>query len=393
MVNQSAGITRLVPQSAQDYGRHNGLRAEVRAFLRDQLDSGVFAPGVDTWLTGWNPEFSRVLAERGWVGMTIPTEFGGRGKSHVERFVVTEELLAAGAPVAAHWIADRQIAPSLLKFGTRPQKERFLPAISRAEYFFGIGMSEPESGSDLASVRTKAVDTDGGWLVSGTKLWTSGAHRADFFFALARTSPQNPERRHDGLSQFIVDLRAEGVEIRPIISTTGQHHFNEVHMEEVFVPEDMVLGSIGEGWKQVTSELGYERSGPERFLSTFPLLAATAEEMGRGELPAESEIGRLIARTTGLHHMSFAVANALQRGEDASTAAAVVKTLGTVLEGDIADFADTLGDALGAPLFQNHIGCFPDLLRTAVLQRPGFTLRGGTTEVLRGVISRELGLR
>lgn len=393
MVHQSTGATRLVPRSAQNRGRHDGLRAEVRAFLRHQLDSGVFAPGVDTWLTGWDPEFSRVLAERGWVGMTVPTEFGGHGRSHVERFVVTEELLAAGAPVAAHWIADRQIAPSLLKYGTKPQKKRFLPAISRAECFFGIGMSEPESGSDLASVRTSAVETEGGWLVSGTKLWTSGAHRADFFFALARTSPRDPQRRHDGLSQFIVDLRADGVEIRPIISTTGQHHFNEVQMEEVFVPADMVLGNIGEGWRQVTSELGYERSGPERFLSTFPLLAATAQAMERDELPTEPEIGRLIARTAGLHHMSSAVASALQRGEDASTAAAVVKTLGTVMEGDIADFADTLGDALGAPLTEGHDGSFQDLLRMAVLQRPGFTLRGGTTEVLRGVISRELGLR
>ena len=393
MANHSAGGTRLVPRFEQGRDLHGELRVEVRSFLRDQLDSGAFTPGVDTWLTGWDPEFSRLLAEKGWVGMTIPTEFGGGGRTHVERFVVTEELLAAGAPVAAHWIADRQIAPSLLKFGTEPQKKRFLPAISRAECFFGIGMSEPDSGSDLASVRTKAVEAEGGWLVTGTKLWTSGAHRADFFFALARTSQRDPERRHDGLSQFIVDLRADGVEIRPIISTTGQHHFNEVQMDEVFVPSDMVLGEIGDGWKQVTSELGYERSGPERFLSTFPLLAATAEEMGRGELPTESEIGRLFARTTGLHHMSSAVANALQRGEDANTAAAVVKTLGTVLEGDIADFADTLGDALGAPLSQEHIGSFPDLLRTAVLQRPGFTLRGGTTEVLRGVIARELGLR
>ena len=393
MARQGSKTSRLVPRPTNDRGKETELRGKVRAFISEQIESGAFEPGIDTWLTGWDPEFSRSLAERGWVGMTIPAEFGGHGRSHMERFVVTEELLAAGAPVAAHWIADRQIAPSLLKFGTPDQKKRFLPAIARAECFFGIGMSEPESGSDLASVRTKAVKTDGGWLISGTKLWTSGAHRADAFFVLARTAPRDPEHRHDGLSQFIVDLKSENTEIRPIISTTGAHHFNEVHMEDVYVPDDMLLGRIGEGWNQVTSELGYERSGPERFLSTFPLLAATASAMSDGDLPVGPGVGRLIARTAGLHHMSSAVSSALQRGEDASTAAAVVKTLGTVMEGDIADFADTAGDVIGVQPTEGSKRTYSELLRTAVLQRPGFTLRGGTTEVLRGVIARELGLR
>lgn len=373
---------RLVPPPSGDGRSQRDLRAEVREFLAARTDR----PRVDSWLTGWDEEFTRALAAKGWLGMTVPPEYGGHGRSHLERFVVTEELLAAGAPVAAHWIADRQIVPSLLKYGTEEQKRRYLPAIARGECFFGIGMSEPDSGSDLASVRTKAERADGGWRITGTKVWTSGAHRADAFICLARSSPRDPERRHAGLSQFIVDLRSPGVEIRPILSMNGEHHFNEVHLDEVFVPDGLVFGTIGDGWQQVTSELAYERSGPERFLSTFPLLAETAEQMGAGAVPRRPDLGRYVARLTGLHQMSLAVAGALERGEPADTAAAVVKVLGTTTEGDIADFADLLVEPDSPPELR-------ELVDEAVVQRPGFTLRGGTNEVLRGVIARGLGMR
>ena len=310
------------------------------------------------------------------------------GRTYLERFVVTEELLVVGAPVAAHWIAERQIGPSLLRYGTEEQKQAFLPGISRGELVFGIGMSEPDSGSDLASVRTRAERVDGGWRLTGTKVWTSGAHEADAFFALARSAPLDPAHRHAGLSQFIVDLRAPGVTIRPIISMGGDHHFNEVHLDGVLIPDDRVLGQVGEGWAQVTSELGYERSGPERVLSTFQLLAAAAQAMDDGRLPNDAGLGRHVARVAALHHMSFAVSTALENHEDADTAAAVVKVLGTTGEGDIADYVDTL-TATGWALDDE----LDTLLHAAILQRPGFTLRGGTNEILRGVIARGLGLR
>ena len=368
----------------------SALRRQARAFVRDQLAQGAFVPKVDSWLTGWDEDFTAALAEQGWIGMTIPREYGGAGATFAERFVVTEELLAAGAPVAAHWIADRQIAPSLLRFGTEAQKQRFLPAISRGECFFGIGMSEPDSGSDLASVRTEAVQVAGGWRVTGTKVWTSGAHRAHAFFVLARSSPREEGDRHGGLSQFIVDLHAPGVEVRPIVSMSGDHHFNEVFLDGVFVPDDMVLGTIGQGWHQVTSELGFERSGPERFLSTVPLLVASVDAARRNEIPADPTLGRHLARVAGLHHMSRAVAEALQRGEKADTNAAAVKLLGTALEGDIAESVDVL---LGDVAESEDGTALADLLRQALLQRPGFTLRGGTTEILHGVVARGLGMR
>lgn len=374
----------LMPTAPPESAELSRLRHEVRDVLAEQRAAGRFEPMIDAWITGWDPEFSRFLAERGWVGMTIPTTYCGQGRTFVERFVVTEELLAAGAPVAAHWVADRQAAPSLLRFGTEEQKQHYLPRIGAGECFFAIGMSEPDSGSDLASVRTRAHQVDGGWRVTGTKVWTSGAHASEAFFVLARTSPLDPAHRHTGLSQFIVDLSSDGVQVRPILSMTGQHHFNEVHLDDVFVPDNRVLGDIGAGWHQVTSELAYERSGPERFLCAFPLFEKQVSyAASRPELPAAPSLGRTFARLRGLHHMSRAVNAAVERGETADTAAAVVKVLGTSFEGDLIESAH-LGGGLDAS---------DPLLGAALLQRPGFTLRGGTNEVLRGVIARGLGLR
>ncbi|EWT07191.1 acyl-CoA dehydrogenase [Intrasporangium chromatireducens Q5-1] len=378
----------LVPPVVTEGPDLTKLRLEVRAFLDDQVADGRFVPHVDTWLTRWDREFTRELGRRGWLGMTIPTEYGGHGRTFLERFVVTEELLVVGAPVAAQWVADRQIGPSLLRHGTEEQKRAFLPRIASGDLVFGIGMSEPDAGSDLAGVRTRGERVDDGWRLTGTKVWTSGAHEADAFFVLARTAQPDPADRHAGLSQFIVDLRAPGVEIRPILSMGGDHHFNEVHLDGVFVPDERVLGQVGEGWRQVTSELGFERSGPERFLSTFQLLAEAASAMDEGRLPQDVGLGRHVARVAALHQMSFAVATALEAHAEADVAAAVVKVLGTTSEGDIADYVDTLtatGWVEDEELYR--------LLHAAILQRPGFTLRGGTNEILSGVIARGLGLR
>ncbi|MFW0790136.1 acyl-CoA dehydrogenase family protein [Gordonia sp. CPCC 205333] len=376
----------LVPGYHPESPALGQLRREVREFIDQQVTAGRFTPDVDTWLRGWDENFTAALAERGWLGMTIPVEYGGRGRSFTERFVVTEELLAAGAPVAAHWIADRQAAPSLLRYGTQAQKHRYLPDIAAGRLFWAIGMSEPDAGSDLASVRTRGVRVDGGWRVSGTKVWTSGAQLAHAFFLLARTEAVDNANRHAGLSQFIVPLDSDGITISPTLSMDGAHHFNEVHLDEVFVPDDMVLGTIGEGWAQVTSELSYERSGPERFLSTYRLLAGLVDDTASGNTRRHSDLGAHIARIAGLHRMSSAVAGALEQGESVASAAAVVKVLGTSEEGDIAELADRVVVRDGSLSLR-------DMADRALVQRPGFTLRGGTNEVLRGVIAKELGLR
>lgn len=321
--------------------------------------------------------------------MTVPAAYGGAGRTFLERFAVTGELLAAGAPVSAHWVADRQIAPSLLRHGSEQQRQRFLPPITRAEEFWAIGMSEPGSGSDLASVRTRAQRVAGGWEITGTKVWTSGAHAAHFFIVLARTAPVNAGHRHRGLSQFIVPLTSPGVSISPILNMSGERHFNEVVLDEVFVGDDMLLGEEGGGWQQVTSELGFERSGPERVLSTFVLLRQAVQEIRDRHLDPDPRLGALIARIVGLHGMSRSVAHTLSRGESADVAAALVKLLGTQTEGDVVEVLGELTSEADPSVSQ----AMRDHFREGVMARPGFTIRGGTTQVLSGVVARGMGMR
>ncbi|UUZ46227.1 acyl-CoA dehydrogenase family protein [Janibacter limosus] len=368
------------------------LRLEVRAFVDEERAAGRFAPIADARLAGWDEDFSRRLGERGWLGMTLPAEYGGHGRSALERFAVTEELLAAAAPVAAHWIADRQIGPSLLRFGTEEQRRMYLPGIARGEVYFGIGMSEPDSGSDLASVRTKGVRTDGGWLVTGTKVWTSGAHHAHAFFAPVRTAPLDTSHRHAGLSQLIVPLDSTGVTIRPIHLLTGEHHFNEVVPDEVFVPDSMVLGEVGRGWHRVTSELAFERSGPERFLSTYPLiavlvdaLAQRADRAGRRELRAPARPPRDAAR-----HVARCRRLALVGCRPRCPGRPGQGHRGPVSRARSWPQADSLLDV--EPDLDSDDPT-RRLLAQAVLHTPGFTIRGGTNEILRGVVARGMGVR
>ena len=367
------------------------LRSEVREFLAAERAAGRFVPACDAWLSGWDESFSHRRGDRGWVGMTIPAEYGGHGRSALERYVVVEELLAAGAPVAAHWVSDRQVGPNLLRYGSDALKQRYLPAIAQGACYFAIGLSEPDAGSDLAAVRTTGTRVDGGWTVSGTKVWTSGAHRAHALIALLRTGPPDGRHRHVGLSQLLIELGQPGVTIRPIISMTGEHHFNEVVFGDVFVPDEQVVGTIGDGWAQVTSELAYERSGPERLLSTFVLLDTLAGQLAAraGDADAARAVGRVVSRLWACRQMSLAVAGALAGGEVPEIAAALVKDVGTRLENEIIEVARLLTAAVPDPEGPGMAG----LLAQAVLHAPGFTLRGGTNEILRGIVARGLALR
>jgi alkylation response protein AidB-like acyl-CoA dehydrogenase len=365
------------------------LREEVRAFLAAPPAAGFAGAHGGDFTARHSPEFSRLLGARGWIGMTWPRRYGGGERSVLERYVVTEELLVAGAPVAAHWIADRQSGPLLLRFGSEAQRRRLLPGICRGETFFCIGMSEPDSGSDLASVRSRAVPVAGGWELSGTKLWTSHAHRAHYMIALVRTGPAG-EDRHQGLSQLILDLEAPGIAIRPIRNLAGQAEFNEVVFDKVFVPADMLVGEEGAGWRQVTSELAFERSGPERFLSTIRLLVELVGRLGGAEEPhALAAAGRLTAHLWTLRRMSLSVAGMLQAGETPNLEAALVKDVGNVFEREIPEIV-----RLVAPhRSPGQDDALEGLLAEAVLNAPSFTLRGGTREILRGIIARGLGLR
>jgi alkylation response protein AidB-like acyl-CoA dehydrogenase len=364
----------------------NALRGEVRRFLDEQRRAGAFEPCLGNW-GEFSPEFSRAMGARGWIGMTWPKPYGGHARAALERYVVNEEMLAAGAPTRAHWIADRQSGPTLLRFGTEEQKQTYLPRIARGECYFCIGMSEPDSGSDLASIRTRARQVQGGWEVEGAKIWTSNAHRSHMMILFARTAPRG-ETRHEGVSQFLVDLSWPGIAVRPIDNLAGEHDFNEVVFDKVFVPDAMVVGTIGNGWNQVTSELAFERSGPERWLSTYRTLRELVDNLGPAPGPKEAEaLGRLVAHLWTLRAMSVSVAGMLQRGEQPNLAAAIVKDLGTQFEQEIPEVARKL-----VPPAARSDG-FAAALGYGVLWSPAFTLRGGTKEILRGIIARGLGLR
>ena len=367
------------------------LRAEIRDFLAGELADRAPIDRAQSW-NGTDPAFSRKLGQRGWLGLTWPKRYGGHERTALERYVLLEELLAAGAPVAAHWIAERQSGPSILRFGTEAQRQAILPRIAAGECFFCIGMSEPDSGSDLASVRTRAVREAGGWRVNGTKLWTTNAHICHYMILFCRTGPVDPERRHAGTSQFLVDLTLPGITIRPVRFLTGEHHFNEVVFEDALLPEDAILGREGEGWGQVTGELAYERSGPERFLSSFQVLVELVRALAASPPNERAEIalGRLGAQLVTLRRMSRSVAGLLQAGADPALEAAMVKDLGAMVEQEIPEIVrDLLADAPPTPASRE----IERVVAYVTMHAPSFSLRGGTREILRGIIARGLGLR
>ncbi len=384
---KALGFPSLVAIPAED----EGLRDAVRAFLREAIGALSPATRARSW-GGWDSSFSREAGRRGLLGLALPPAYGGGGRSAFARYVVVEEFLSVGAPVAAHWIGERQSAPLILKVGSEEQKRRFIPSVCRGETYFCIGMSEPGSGSDLASVRTRAAAHGGGWLLEGQKIWTTHAHHCHFMIALVRTSG-NADSRQQGLSQFIVDLSLPGITVRPITDLSGDAHFCEVFFDRVELGPDALLGREGDGWTQVNSELAYERSGPERIFSSVVLLDEWLAwvRSPQGHSPQSARLaGRFLAHLAPLRAMSLAVTKKLAQGQSPVVEAALVKDLGTAVEQDIPmRIAD---DLFGRPAGDVPLA----LLQTLqyVLQvAPSFSLRGGTREILRGMIARGLGLR
>jgi hypothetical protein len=366
---------------------HDQLRREVRAFLAQELRDRRPRDRAQSW-NGFDADFTRKVAARGWIGMTWPKRYGGQERGALERYIVIEEMLAAGAPVAAHWMADRQSGPLLLKFGTESQKLELLPRIVTGTCYFCIGMSEANSGSDLAASRTRALPVDGGYLVNGAKLWTTYAHKAHYMILFCRTSEGH---RQEGTSQLLVDLKRPGISIRPIYDMSGAHHFNEVSFVDVFVPATGLIGVEGQGWSQVMGELAFERSGPERFLSTVPLMT----ELVRNLHDTESDqtlvgIGRLMANLGVLRRLSQSVAGMLESGESAVLQACIVKDLGALFEQEIPEVSRHLVEA--EPSLTDECEYSAALARS-MMAAPSFSLRGGTREILRGIIARGLGLR
>lgn len=380
---QNFSLVSLPPEA-------EALRPRVKAFLAERLSAVPADVRARSW-AGFDAVFSRDLARQGWVGFNLPKTYGGSGGNAFDRFVLVEELLLAGAPVAAHWIGDRQSGPLLLRYGTEAQRRFFLPRICRGEIFFCIGMSEANAGSDLASVRSRAVREGTSWVLNGSKVWTTHAHSSHYMVALVRTSGRHGDRQK-GLSQFVIDLALPGVEIRPIRDLAGDAHFSEVFFTDVRLPAEALVGEDGAGWAQVNAELAFERSGPERIYSSIALLDQWVKHLrsAGASAAATRQVGMLIARLATLRQMSLAVTARLASGDSPLIEAAILKDLGTQFEQDVPGvIVDALADE----------PCLVDdreLVRAlgyVSLINPTYSLRGGAREILRSMIARGLGLR
>ncbi len=372
------------------------LRAEVREFV--SADPAVLARPFleDGWIAGFDPAFSKRLAARGWLGMTWPRQYGGQERSYLDRLIVTEELLLAGAPVAAHWFGDRQIGPALLAHGTPAQKAELVPRIARAEISFCIGMSEPNAGSDLAGLATRA-DTDGEeFVIRGQKTWTSFAEHADYCYLVARTNADAP--KHKGISELLVSMRAPGITVRPIRDMVGESHFGELFFDDVRVPKSALIGVQDAGFYQIMQQLDFERSGIERLISNAPLwrdALALARERGltRRDPVLREKIAELEIAARAGRGLIYRVAEMLSTGRVPNYEAAVAKTFCTSLEQRMTDLVvQILGDA-GALDASDPRAPFAGRAARTFLYAAAYTIQGGTNNILRNIIAtRGLGL-
>jgi alkylation response protein AidB-like acyl-CoA dehydrogenase len=315
----------------------------------------------DSWINGFSKAFSKELAALGWIGMTWPTEFGGGGRPAIDRLIVGEEMIKAGAPIAAMWFADRQMGPALMSYGRPDQQAEFLPQILSGDTTWCIGMSEPNAGSDLASLKTSAVRDSDDWVINGQKIWTSFGEVADYCYLICRTSTEGPP--HAGISEIIVPMNTPGIEVRPIQDMTTNRHFCEVFYTDVRVPVHNLVGVEGAAFKQTMKQLEHERGGIDRLVSNYALYEMALEHADRSNPVVRQEIAAL--------EIGFRVGRLLVIRESLRQApagfSAATKCFGTEHEVRVAEFvARTLGPY--ATLW--------DPLSQGLMYAPGYTIMG-----------------
>jgi alkylation response protein AidB-like acyl-CoA dehydrogenase len=366
------------------------LRAWLAGNLTDEVRDATSRRGRDddgalAVLRAWD----RKMADAGWAAISWPVDYGGRGATALEQLVFTEETIAAGAPTPVNVIGINNIAPAIMEYGTEQQKRELLPRMVRADDIWCQGMSEPDAGSDLASLRTRAVRDGDDFVVTGQKTWTSNGHRADWCALFVRTDPDVP--KHRGISCLVVDMRSPGIEARPLRTLTGDTEFAEVFFDEVRVPASALLGPLDGGWAVATSTLSHERAGAARLYAMIRLrlrdLVGDLRAAARLDL-VDLDDPLLLARLGELDARLAFLAVLCQRSisapeGDASGAASLAKTVWGELEQDVA----VLGhDVLGA---RDPGGRWS----VARLSTRSLTIAGGTTQVNKNVTAvRVLGL-
>jgi alkylation response protein AidB-like acyl-CoA dehydrogenase len=376
------------------------FRRQVSEFLKEELRQGLWKPTIDAWIMTYDPEFTKRVAANGWIGLTWPKEYGGQGQSAVDRLILTEEMLRYGAPAACHWFADRQIGGSILKYGTEQQKRELLPQIIKGEMYVGLGMSEPEAGSDLASLKTQAIKQGDHYIVNGQKTWTSGGTNMNYLYLLARTDPNVP--KHRGLSEFIIPKNLQGVTTSPLHDITGNEAWNEVFFENVKVPQECLIGKENEGWRQVMEQLAYERSGMERLMANYPVLEGITKFVKETKLngkplfqdplirdklvnlKVEFEVGRLFM---------YRVAMVIDEGRSPEWEASMSKAYSTTFEQRLAAVGLEILGLYGQLTPQSKWVKLDGLAYHSYLSSKGYSLQAGTTEILKNILAiRKLGL-
>ncbi|HUF33994.1 MAG TPA: acyl-CoA dehydrogenase family protein [Acidimicrobiales bacterium] len=332
----------------------------------------------DSWINSHDRAFSEELGDRGWLGMTWPKEYGGGERTALERFLVFEAMIANGAPIAATWFCDRQMGPSLLAFGTEDQKRRFLPDMIAGKAAWCIGMSEPDSGSDLASLRTRAERDGDDFVINGQKVWTSFAALADYCYLICRTNPEG--KAHQGLSELIVPMDTPGIEVRPITDMTTNSHFCEVMFDDVRVPASNLVGELNGSWKQTMSQLEHERGGIDRLLSNRALYR---DSLPRADM-ADPRIRQEVAALESFYRIGRHLILREVLGQAPKGWSALTKTAATTFEQRVAEFCARVHGP--ETMLWNRVS-------RAVCYAPAYTIMGGTNNVLRNIIGdRMLGL-
>ncbi|MDG1267077.1 MAG: acyl-CoA dehydrogenase family protein [Ilumatobacter sp.] len=345
----------VAANAVEQYGRHN-----------------------DSWINGFSKGFAKEMAAHGWIGMTWPTEYGGGGRPDIDRLIVGEELIAAGAPVAAMWFADRQMGPTLINYGTADQQAEFLPGILSGDTTWCIGMSEPDSGSDLASLATSAVRVGDDFIINGQKIWTSFGESADYCYLICRTDVSGPP--HRGISEVIVPMDTPGIEVRPITDMTTNRHFCEVWFSDVRVSAANLVGVEGSAFKQTMAQLEHERGGIDRLVSNRALYELAREHVDRTDPVTRQEMAKIeTGYTLGRILVTREVLRQAPRGFSAAT-----KCFCTEHEQAVASF---VARALGAEaMLWNGVG-------RGLAYDPAYTIMGGTSDIMRNILGeRVLGL-
>jgi len=381
-----------------DFGfteEQNKFRQEVRNFLEEEIEKGYWEPTCDSWIQGFDPEFTKRVAQRGWIGLTWPKQYGGQGLSYIDRLILTEEMLRYGAPAACHWFADRQIGGSIVTYGTDEQKRELLPKIIRGEAFIGLGMSETEAGCDLASLQTRAIEDGDDYIINGQKTWTSGGSFVNYFYLLARTDPEAP--KHRGISEFIIPADLPGINRIPMIDITGTEAWNDVFFDGVRVPKKCLIGEKNRGFLQALQQLDYERSGMERLMGNYPLFDAIIQFTKENKLSQESVIRNKLAQLRIEFEVGrlliYRVALVMDEGRAPNREAAMSKAYSTAFEQRLAKAAMEVLGPYGQLVSDSKLAPVRGLAVHSYLASKGYSLQAGTSEILKNILAtRGLGL-